>query len=127
MREFRGLHSVKFRAWDSKNKSMESPCEDDELCDYIEGMISRCGEENLLQYTGIKDETGKELCRGDICHVETIGNCEVEICSLFGTIFRRGCYDYPVVEIIYKKGSFKVIGNKYENPELLEKGGVNEN
>lgn len=61
MSEFRGLHPVKFRAWDSKNESMESPCEDDELCDYIEGIISRCGEENLLQYTGIKDENGTEL------------------------------------------------------------------
>ena len=70
----------------------------------------------LMQYTGIKDSNGTEIYEGDI--VEFYSNVEDEIITEkveyhFG-IYRAGDY---FVGKIYNK--CKVIGNIYENPELL--------
>lgn len=71
---------------------------------------------DIMQYTGIKDKNNKEIYEGDI--VEFYSNVEDEIITEkveyhFG-IYRAGDY---FVGKIYNK--CEVIGNIYENPELL--------
>lgn len=103
----------KFKAWDKKNKVMLSWGELKKL-DYTH-QFELFEDDNFifLQDTGRKDKTGKEICEGDIVVYEK------------GTKF--------VSEVRYKKTEFLpqqikrthyilVIGNIYENPELLNTG-----
>lgn len=133
------MRDIKFRCWDTENKQMlkvqELDFEDtfyggrlsiraDMYNDYfdIEDMI-------LMQYTGLKDKNEKEIYEEDIVKINDeiiakviwdndylgyflYANEENSIDS-----FENGeqpLYDYW--------GSIEVIGNIYDNPELLEKG-----
>ena len=115
---------IRFRAWDGKNKKMFT-------VDYLEwddkakliGTVGTLEDDDtrdladveLMQYTGLKDENGKEICEGDILGHPNRGNRVVVWEDEFAG-FRtdppdgRPCFD-----------SFsEIIGNVYEQPELLK-------
>ena len=118
------MREIKFRAWDTEREVMttvthmglddsEVTMKDEECIRWRAPYPYIC---KLMQYTGIKDKNGKEIYEGDI--VEFYSNVEDEIITEkveyhFG-IYRAGDY---FVGKIYNK--CKVIGNIYENPELL--------
>lgn len=100
----------------------------------------------LMQYTGLKDKNGKEIYKGDIVKFNNqIGEICFE-CGAFG-IGVKDCVDYETLEayrgerfygclndnfislweiywnfncVDYEIDEIEVIGNIYENPELLE-------
>lgn len=103
----------------------------------------------LMQYTGLKDKNGKEVYEGDIVLVldrdwpsgnyysdQTPRDYMLSIASTCSVIFEqgefileqvKGCgYYYPNVgRYDYHRDIYEVIGNIWENPELLnleEKG-----
>ena len=139
------MREVKFRAWDKEEKRMlygddvvityNEICFEDmkkEDCKNAKGMRLWVKEQDdvigvhdavFMQYTGLKDRNGKEIYEGDILALKTHYN-EV----VFGfVVFNYGAFclssreTYYDDELISNLGvEFEVIGNIYENPELLE-------
>lgn len=114
------MSKYKFRGWNGS--SMELPC--GSLHDYIEGMISRCGEKNLMQYIWIKDRRGVEVFEGDI--VDDGGNQIKVVKPKANTHVSYGqgeCGFHIGVDYLWGHGDgseIEIIGNIHENPELLE-------
>ena len=104
---------IKFRAWDRNRKEMAyfSLFEIPKVL--RPGEIFLIGE--VMQYTGLKDKTGREIAEGDIVKHSGWKNCEVE--------WKYNSF-YPLTAR-YNNGNmhaddWEIIGNIHENPELLE-------
>jgi len=143
------MRNIKFRAWEEKDKSMMFSSglniEIISLCNNpfnLQG-YNRDSSVVFMQFTGLKDKNGKEIHEGDIVSTLEDGNLEVIFQDgMFGCITCRPqsnengteYYDefVPLNDLIdvgywgstdgFKKPVFtlEVIGNIYENPELLK-------
>lgn len=124
---------IKFRGWDSVNEVM-LPVEsinfreryvslnegDNSLTDTLE-MIE------LMQYIGLNDKDGKEIYEGDI--LERYGYWPIIIEYDKGCLMVRDLDEVRYNNLILNVpicnfesiNDWKVIGNIYENPELLER------
>ena len=75
----------------------------------------------LMQYTGLKDKDGKEIYEGDILRDE-YGSRKVkwimEHCAFL--VFATNPSRYIAMESDGQLKNTEIIGNIYENPELLE-------
>jgi uncharacterized phage protein (TIGR01671 family) len=129
------MREIKFRVWDKDCKRMHV-CgdnthdtiyffEDNCACYYNlqngEGSSpDGTGTYKLMQYTGLKDKNGKEIYEGDIYHQGDRNILYVveytHDCSFMGRQIRtKGSR----VGLAYWQDRIEVIGNIYENPELL--------
>lgn len=91
------------------------------------GTNTHADEIELMQSTGLFDKNGKEIFEGDILGLEAyeeLLNASVfrdEEYPLFAVELKKYNYKIPLFEL-FKENlyQFGVIGNIYENPELLE-------
>lgn len=121
------MREIKFRAWDNatkkiylvggivwdKGKIVEVDRDDDPEIEYPE----------LMQYTGLKDKNGKEIYEGDI--VEASGAVGIVEWLDMGkwTLAMPRTTDFPQPRMVlggYVEKGCRVIGNIYENPDLLK-------
>ena len=128
------MREIKFRIWDNVDKTMlYSKLL---LSKFFKRIENRNHLQNyIMQYTGLKDKNGKEIYEGDIVKSSRYKNSVSEIVwSIYNWAFRtntrKGIRDYDFCvgsfgqdeyEKPYSLDNFEVIGNIYENPELLGK------
>ena len=114
------MREIKFRAWDMKHYRMINVIALGFLSKEVIG--SDCAltidkDCELMQYTGLKDKNGKDIYEGDILKYDPDGND-----PLIGEVaFKNGKFIQIINECDYPIYKGKVIGNIYENPELLNK------
>jgi len=77
----------------------------------------------LMQYTGLKDKNGKEIYEGDIILTDQVVEWVDD--SNARPDQERGCYGIQNgkynLSAYREQEDFEVIGNVYENPELVSK------
>lgn len=78
----------------------------------------------IMQYTGLKDDNGVEIYEGDIAKLVWDGEettleviFDLEELAYLGRYVR---YVVPKYKYLSVNNEIKIIGNTYENPELLE-------
>lgn len=96
--------------------------------------VHECKPEDfkIMQCTGLKDKNGKLIYEGDIIKTKAFGRCtgHVNVADYvnFTVIYKEGCFmlsapNQPQCVLRYIAENpkyFEIIGNEYENPELLE-------
>jgi len=113
------MREIKFRAWRPENKVMETAYKFGCRCD-MQNALDRKGvyeEFIVMQFTGLKDKNGKEIYEGDVLS-EWGGDVGViewsQICC--GFILATDDANNG----IYNPEKSVVMGNIYENPDLLK-------
>jgi uncharacterized phage protein (TIGR01671 family) len=77
----------------------------------------------FMQYTGLKDKNGKEIYDGDILRLILIDYADIpeDIFPIRSEDFHESvCYLRQIISSNSEADSIEIIGNIYENPELLE-------
>jgi len=125
---------IKFRVWDIPNERMieepyyfreASDSLDKEVSDMVYAETWNDVEDGIwrscfvMQYTGLKDKNGREIWEGDIVKLEQWSP------KVYRVGFNRGafCFYKSETDAYYNDCKYlekcEVIGNIYQNPELL--------
>lgn len=119
----------KYRAWDKETKTMNGMAEIYRNRNQEIELHPRDDEIILMQSTGLKDKNGKEIFEGDAIAIEVDDtgmpiNARVFQNSKIGVLMFHvfeDNEDVPMVELLEDNSvAFEIVGNIYENPELLE-------
>lgn len=124
------MREIKFRCWDRFKQRWSNYKINDGTVYFMDkntgvwygSYNKRYKDFNLMQYTGLEDKNGKEIYEGDIL---SDGNNE----KPYKVIFENGSfraefkgdfeeYSFDLIDVVAQ--SYEVVGNIYENPELME-------
>jgi len=128
------MREIKFRAWNDYTNEMRLDFAGFTNEFDVLNLTKFFNPENylhLMQFTGVKDINNKEIYEGDIVRASySIMSKEISTVEFRRGIFfvlKKGRY-YPLSEFMYdsrdKTKDIEIVGNIYENPELLEQGRV---
>ena len=137
------MREIKYRMWNKKEKKMYKVGVldfDDEkayIKNYLSYTVSNYMFEDieLMQYTGLHDKNGKEIYEGEIIKIKyrkgfkfgepiyEIFIAKVNYNSAYTSFVTENCNPENICHECENLGDYKdieVIGNIYENPELLK-------
>lgn len=132
------MRNIKFRAWDKELKQMHICGQDvhdsitfneQNIAQYY-NLQNGCGSPTtyeLMQYTGLKDKNGKEIYEGDIVLIDKENQIKGQVkyseqYASFIIVDTNSIADEAENLSCYSE--IEVIGNIYDNPDLLEKEGI---
>ena len=132
------MREIKFRAWDEESKEMIFSDDDtgENFFSFYDGkMVAAVIEEVtsgsdcepdyntsrelgvVMQFTGLRDRTGVEIYEGDIVKNSQCPGSSIMVVKYYGGGFDP--FAIPNWECSADPNESEVIGNIYENPELL--------
>jgi len=118
------MREIKFRAWDKNVNKMVVTDNSLYFMWIKEGVAIE-----LMQFTGLKDKNGKDIYEGDIVkYKDNFGYLKVvEIVWRYHEMANSGWFDTVIMAgPLELPKCCEVIGNIYENPELLKLGDKND-
>ena len=127
------MREIKFRAWVKDRKAIFEVILIDYVTKKVTYLLERVGhllsirdakfnDVELMQYTGLKDKNNKEIYEGDILF-ESFGE------RYYKVVFENGSfrgefkgdfdeYSFDLIDVVAQ--GCKIVGNIYENPELIK-------
>lgn len=126
------MREIKFRAWVKEKKAIFEVISIDYVTKKVTYLLERVGhllnirhdkfnDIGLMQYTGLKDKNNKEIYEGDILF-ESFGERNHKVVFENGS-FRAEFkgdfeeYSFDLIDVVAQ--GYEVVGNIYENPELI--------
>ena len=127
------MREIKFRAWEPETE-MGKPGNMSYDQDFCLSQIRHPDGIFIMQFTGLHDKNGKEIWEGDILYQEILSPDDPALAGRYGNDspveFFRGVYrvcfneKWYILSADVAAGTLEVIGNIYENSELVS-GGTN--
>ena len=132
------MRELKFRAWDTANKRWATESDFKEVGlfvnYYIDGSgkfelqadVNECGygRFEIVEFTGLHDKNGKEIYEGDMITTRLYPLNDGRSHDIY---YKDGCFRvrwtmFTLANMFENthNGDIEVIGNIYENPELLK-------
>lgn len=123
------MREIKFRAWDTMRKCFINNSEFGGMINPTDGgnkttQLRYVDKVKLMQFTGLLDKSGKEIYEGDIVRYEDVegdGNIESSIGKVYwNTNDAMWKVDESDLNEPLYETEWEIIGNIYENPELIK-------
>lgn len=126
------MREIKFRAWDKEHKRWTNYSIADDLPRFYDKhtgcwKTDKEGKRFILsQYTGLKDKNNREIYEGDVIKaisfarwIGVVEYSDENSTFIFDDLDKKYRGDSIVFMSQFDQG-FKILGNIYENPELLD-------
>jgi len=123
------MREIKFKFWNKKLHEMSGVFGLGVVWEYLVDQWGIFNWEDVqkLQYTGLKDKNGKEIYEGDVVKLDSWEGVQqiVFIEGAFCLADKHGLYVGDIHYINHAdKNQVTIIGNIWENPELLKEAGA---